>query len=376
MPLRGMDFSRSNQALSRFNQFLQYDLLDQFRSDRDVAILQVSDRLMRERQREGGEIEKGVAEFKSALTDKEAYTKAMLDYAKLPGADYEVAMARLATDPNLPPQYHDAAKSAAKSYAARILPLAKAAYNASRGITTWQDYTNLLEGGGYKGMEEGMKETGTNIRARMTAETARGEQAVQRERIGAEATGKTQAQQDKVTDRYIKWIDETTQFLVGEGVQGEAITGEMPIFLETKTRDPLSSEHRGYALTYLNQLKAKVMREGPDSLTDGNVAFITKVWNTPLVQGFVSERLKTAGTTRVAGPAKAGAATPGTPPISLETGNTAGETAEIQAQKKVNYINHYTELYIQSVFGGVRTPENIAQAKADATEFVEKYIIR
>ena len=141
-----LDFSSSKQTLARFNQFLSYDLLDQMRSDRDADLMRVQDKLMRERQVEAGRIDIGVAEYKSALTDKEAYTKAMLDYAKLPGADYRVSMARLATDPNLPPQYHEAAIQAAKDYAAEIIPLAQAAYNASRGTGTWEDYAAMQIG--------------------------------------------------------------------------------------------------------------------------------------------------------------------------------------------------------------------------------------
>lgn len=383
MPLRGIDFSRSNQAISRFNQFLQYDLLDQFRSDRDVAILSVSDRLQRERQAEEGERQKDIAEFKSNLTDKEAYTKAMLDIGKLPQYDYLVSMARLATDPNLPPQFHDQARGAAKEYAALIGPLAAAAYNASRGLTTWEDYQSLLYGGGFKGMEEGMKETGTNIRARITANTAAGEQAVGRERIAAEGAGRAQAQTDKATERYIKWIDDTTQFLVGEGVQGEAIVGAgMPIYLESKSRDPLSSEDRGKALTYLQQLRAKVMKEGPDSLTDGNVSFITKVWNTPGVQGYVSERLKKVeggvGGPPVAGNGR-GAAAPAAPARrggvpNPDTGMSEGDEEASVMQQRTDQVQQYASQWLQTMYPGADpktyTQDDWAKAKARAEAWV------
>jgi hypothetical protein len=382
MPLTGLDFSKSNRALSRFNEFLQYDLLDQMRSDRDVGILKVSDRLQRERQREAGEIDKDVAGFKSALSDKEAYLKAMLDIGQLPQYDYLVAMARLATDSNLPPQFHEQARGAAKEYAALIGPYSLALYNASRGQGDPDDAFAALKAGGIKGIEEWMKETGMNIRARQVAQTAAGEQAVQREKIAAEGEGRTAAATDKVTDRYIKWIDEAVQFLVGEGVQGEALTGDMPIYLETKTRDPLTSEHRGQALTWLNQLKAKVIREGADSLTDGNISFITKVWNTPSVQGFVTERLKkvdggAGGAAAAPAPTARGprGATGGLP--SPETGATPAEDQAAFEAIRTTLINQKIEEFINAVYGKgtTATPEILAEAKKHATEYVDTNIM-
>ena len=280
-----LDFSSSKQTLARFNQFLSYDLLDQMRSDRDADLMRVQDKLMRERQVEAGRIDIGVAEYKSALTDKEAYTKAMLDYAKLPGADYRVSMARLATDPNLPPQYHEAAIQAAKDYAAEIIPLAQAAYNASRGTGTWEDYAAMLKGGGFRGMEEAYKESGTNIRASRQAGIEEQKLGIEREKLTDVGAGRTQAAAEKMTDRYIKWIDDTVSYLVGEGVQGQAMTGEMPIYLESKSRDPLSSQDRGFALTHLQNIKAQILRQGYETLTDGQLSFVSKVYNTPAVQG-------------------------------------------------------------------------------------------
>jgi len=347
MPLRGLDFSRSNQAIARFNQFLQYDLMDQLRSDRDVGILQISDRLQRERQREAGQIEAGIAEFKSALTDKEAYIKAMLDISKLPEADYLMAMARLATDPNLPPQYHDAARNAAKKYASIAIPLAQAYYNASRGIGTATDAFNALQGGGVAGLTDYMKESGMNLRAQQVAKTAEDEQRLGYAKIAADVMGRTATAVEKKETAYIKWVDDTINFLVGEGVQGEALIGDMPIYLETKTRDPLSSTDRGKALTYLNRLKGQILNEGYASLTPGNLEFISKVWNTPAVQGYVSERLK--GGTPSPAPAagqrpRPGAAQPAPPSgavgqVNPETGATVEEENEAFAAIRRTLIN-------------------------------------
>ena len=58
------------------------------------------------------------------------------------------------------------------------------------------------------------------------------------------------------------------------------------------------------------------------------------------------------------------------------TGNTAADEAGIAAQKRQALVNHYTELYIQQVYGGARSPENIAQATADANEFISKFIMK
>jgi hypothetical protein len=348
--------------------------------------MKVSDKLMREREIERGEIDIGVARYKSALTDKEAYTKAMLDYAKLPGADYLITMARLATDPNLPEDMKPIAAAAAKQYAEMIIPLARAAQAASNGTGTWEDYAALLKGGGFKGMEEGYKESGTNRRANLAAEVDREKLDVEEKRLTDTGAGRTQAAAEKMTDRYIKWVDDTVSYLVGEGVQGQAMTGEMPIYLESKSRDPLSSQDRGFTLTHLQNINGQILRKGYDSLTDGQLAFISKVYNTPSVQGFVTEKLKTnppAPATPAAGarpprpggsPAPVAGGTQGG--LNPYTGNTAEETAGIAAQKRQALVNHYTELYIQQVYGGARSPENIAQATADANEFISKFIMK
>lgn len=374
-----LDFSSSKQTLARFNQFLSYDLLDQMRSDRDADLMRVQDKLMRERQVEAGRIDIGVAEYKSALTDKEAYTKAMLDYAKLPGADYRVSMARLATDPNLPPQYHEAAIQAAKDYAAEIIPLAQAAYNASRGTGTWEDYAAMLKGGGFRGMEEAYKESGTNIRASRQAGIEEQKLGIEREKLTDVGAGRTQAAAEKMTDRYIKWIDDTVSYLVGEGVQGQAMTGEMPIYLESKSRDPLSSQDRGFALTHLQNIKAQILRQGYETLTDGQLSFVSKVYNTPAVQGFVTEKLKEppAAGKRPPRPGAAGAPAPvagGTQGgLNPYTGNTAADEAGVRASRREGLFNHYVEFDIQNLFGGVRSAENKAKAEARANEFISLY---
>ena len=379
MPIR-LDFSRSNQALARFNQFLQYDLLDKMRSDRDVDIMKIQDKLMRERDLLRGEIDIGVAQYKSDLTDKESYTKAMLDYAKMPGADYRVAMARLATDRNLPPQYHDAAIQAAKDYAAEIIPLAQAAYNASRGIGTWKDYAAMVKGGGFKGMEEAYKETGTNIRAARQAGIEEQKLGIERERLTDVGAGRTQAAAEKMTDRYIKWVDDTVSYLVGEGVQGQAMTGEMPIYLESKSRDPLSSQDRGFALTHLQNIKTQILRQGYESLTDGQLSFISKVYNTPAVQGFVTEKLRTTPAAGTRPPRPGGALAPtagGTQGgLSPVTGATNQEYDQALGSVRQTWINQKAAEFIKAVYGEDQTtPEIQQEAIKYATEYVDTRIM-
>ncbi|MDO8348664.1 MAG: hypothetical protein Q7T30_00390, partial [Planctomycetota bacterium] len=270
MPIQ-LDFSRSNQALARFNQFLQYDLLDKMRTDRDVDVMKIQDRLMREREVEKGNIDIGVARYKSVLTDKEAYLAAYLDISKLPEFASDHAMAILATDENLPAQFHPAAREGAKRWAERILPLAQAHYRMSRGQATQEDFEALNKYAGFKGSEEGMKETGANIRASRTAGIEEQKIGIEREKLTDVGAGRTQAAAEKMTDRYLKWVDDTVSYLVGEGVQGAAMSGEMPIYLESKSRDPLSSQDRGFALTHLQNIKTQILRQGYESLTDGQL---------------------------------------------------------------------------------------------------------
>ena len=379
MPIQ-VDFSRSNQTLARFNQFLIYDLLDKLRSDRDADLMRVQDKLMREREIERGEIDIGVAQYKSALTDKEAYTKAMLDFAKLPGADYLVTMARLATDPNLPDDKKTIAVGAAKEYAAMIIPLAQAAQAASEGTGTWENYAALLKGGGFKGMEEGYKESGAGRRANLAAEVDREKMGIEERKLTDVGAGRTQAAAEKMTDRYIKWVDDTVSYLVGEGVQSQAMTGDMPIYLESKSRDPLSSQDRGFALTHLQNIKTQILRQGYESLTDGQLSFISKVYNTPAVQGFVTEKLRTTPAAGTRPPRPGGALAPtagGTQGgLSPVTGATNQEYDQALGSVRQTWINQKAAEFIKAVYGEDQTtPEIQQEAIKYATEYVDTRIM-
>ena len=373
MPIQ-LDFSRSNQTLARFNQFLSYDLLDQMRSDRDAGLMQVQDKLMREREVERGQIDIGVARYKSALTDKEAYTKAMLDFAKLPGADYLVSMARLATDPNLPQNYHTIAAGAAKEYAAIILPAAQAAQAASEGKGTWEDYDALIKAGGFKGMEEGYKESGTNRRANLAAEVDREKMGVEREKLGAAERGVSVKATDEKAKQYVDWIDKTVAFISGEGVKGNALVDAVLFLTGGKTRDPYAPEVYGKVLSDLQGLKRKILNNEP--LTRGNEDYIIKVWNARSLDASQAAGGAAGATGRPAETTQAPAAAGGGGVPNVETGLTGQDEAGITAQKRQALVNHYTELYIQQVYGGARSPENIAQATADANEFISKFIMK
>jgi len=377
-----LDFSRSNQTLARFNQYLMYDLLDQKKSDRDVALMNIQDRLMRERQVEAGQIDIGVAEYKSALSNDEAWTKAKLEFAKQPRFTYLNSWANMAGDTTVPEKYHQTIRDAVKARAEILGPVADAFQQASVGKMSWKNAYATLDAAGIGGITDVMQEAGTGRRANLAAEVDREKLGVEREKLTDVGAGRTQAAQDKVTERYLKWIEDTTQFLVGEGVQGEAITGDMPIYLEAKARDPLSSEDRGKALTYLQQLRAQVLRQGPDSLTDGNISFITKVWNTAGVQGFVSDKLKKVEggmQGSVAASAGKGAPAPverrgGLP--SPETGATTAEYDQALGAVRQTWINQKAAEFIKAVYGETpSTPEIQQEAMRYATEYVDTRIM-
>jgi hypothetical protein len=324
MPLQGLDFSRSNQALARFNQFLAYDLLDQNKSDRDVALMGIQDRLMRERQVEAGQIDMGVAEYKSALSNEESWTKAKLEFAKQPRFEYLNMWANMAIDKTVPEKYHPTIRNAVKERAAILGEMADAFQQASQGKMSWENAYAIGNAAGVKGLTEMTQEAGSNRRANLAAEVDREKLDVEEKRLTDTGAGRTQAAAEKMTDRYIKWVDDTVSYLVGEGVQGQAMTGEMPIYLESKSRDPLSSQDRGFTLTHLQNIKGQILRKGYGSLTDGQLAFISKVYNTPSVQGFVTEKLKTNPPAPATPAAGARPPRPGGSPAPIAGGTQGG----------------------------------------------------
>lgn len=400
MPLNA-DFSRSNRALARFNQFLQYDLLDQFRSDRDAALLQVSDKLQRERAVEQGQIDIGVAQYKSGLTEKEAYLKAALDISKQPHYDYLVSMAHMATDPNLPEQFKAQAKGAAEEYAKLILPLAEMAFKASRGEASWENYAAGIKGGGTKLMTDVMNESGQNYRANLGARTAeeanltsRDRNAVDRERIAADREGRDTASSDEVTKRYINMIETSIRHLEAQGVTPSQ--EKVPaIFMENKALNPLDKANQDKALTGLVDLWQRVSEGGAAALTPGNKTFIQRVWNAGAWQGATEEapaggvlkRLKSSqgstagrrGPTGAEGPVEipGGAPATGGGGINLETGSTPQEEQQAYAAIRRTLIEQKTQEFINAVYGQgtAPTPALLGEARKAAMEYVDSRLM-
>jgi len=377
-----LDFSRSNQTLARFNQFLAYDLLDQKKSERDVALMGIQDRLMRERQVQAGQIDIGVAEYKSALSNEESWTKAKLEAAKQPWFEYLNMWANMAIDETVPQKYHGTIRNAVKLRGEIIGRMADAFQQASQGKMSWENAYAIADSSGVKGLTEMTQEAGSGRRANLAAEVDREKMDIEERKLTDVGAGRTQAAAEKMTDRYIKWVDDTVSYLVGEGVQSQAMTGDMPIYLESKSRDPLSSQDRGFALTHLQNIKTQILRQGYESLTDGQLAFISKVYNTPAVQGFVSEKLKTtpAAGTRPPRPGGAGDLPPamgGTQGgLSPATGATNQEYDQALGSVRQTWINQKAEEFIKAVYGeAAPTPEIQQEAMRYATEYVDTKIM-
>lgn len=371
MPLQGLDFSRSNQALARFNQFLSYDLLDQMRSDRDVEVMKIQDRLMREREVEKGNIDVGVARYKSALTDKEAYTKAWIDLSAKPGMEADHMLAMLATNPDLPSEYQEAAKAAAKRWADAILPVAQAHYNVSRGAGTKEDFAVLNKFGGYKGAEEGYKEQGTNLRAERTAGIEEQKTAVEREKLGAAERGVSTKATDEKAKQYVDWIDKTVAFISGEGVKGNALMDTVMFLTGGKTRDPYAPDVYGKVLSDLQGLKRKILNGEP--LTRGNEDYIIKVWNARSLDAAKEPAPGPAGNAAPVAPV-AGGAGGGIP--SPETGTRPAEYDQALGAVRQTWINQKAAEFIKAVYGETPpTPEIQAEAMKYATEYVDTRIM-
>ncbi len=367
----GLDFSQSNKAIARFNQFLQADLLDQLSSDRDTMRLQVQDKLMRERAVEQGQIDMGVAGYKSALTDKEAYTKAMLDIAKMSEYDYLVSMARFATDPNIPDHLKPVTLNAAKEYGAMSRALALSYYNASRGKGNAIDAYEALRGGGMKGLTDWMQQNGMGVREGM--QQSRAEKA-EKAGVVADTTKAWQGQ-----------IRETRDFLVSQGVMGQAITGEMRIFMENKTLNPMNAEDQGYTLYHLNRIWQKVTDEGPGSVTPGEKNFIAQAWNvfaSNKAAGTMGEGIVQKPTTppAMAGAGRAAGALPpqapgaaAAPPVNPETGATPEQDLEMFRRLRGRlYRNKIPEIIRMKYGAGYSpTPAELRAVEKAAKKFVD-----
>lgn len=369
MPLKGMDFSRANQAFARFNQFLQYDLLDQQRTERDKGLMMIQDRLMRERQAEAGDIEKSVAEYKTGLSEREAYTKAIIDIDKMPKFSRLSALAHMSTNPNLPEEYHAETRKAVEEYAEVVKKLSMAYFMASRGQGSAEDAFNAADGGGLDGLTDWMQENATSWRH---AEGLK----FDREKLTAEGEGSEKAGQDEVTKRYISMLEKSIQHLETQGVQGTAMSGDVRIFMENKTLNPLSAENQDMALTGLIDLWQRVIDQGAGALTEGNKAFIRRVWSAgDWGERAANVRQPEGGAAPAGrGPVAAPAPAPARGGVNLETGATPTETAGVDEAARQTAINHYVDLFIEQIYGGRKDEATIREATMIATEFVDTKI--
>ncbi|HEC62490.1 MAG TPA: hypothetical protein ENI27_09615 [bacterium] len=118
--------------------------------------------------------------------------------------------------------------------------------------------------------------------ARFSAITRAGEPAIE-----AAATQKKD---------WLAFVTDIEDFLRGEGVKGGTLSERLKgLFSSGKLVDPLSSENRGAAFTYLGQIRAKLIQG--KTLTSGDIRFLTTVRNTAEIEGSVEEGIEGKGLT-------------------------------------------------------------------------------
>ena len=364
-----LDFTGSRAAIARFNQFLQYDLLDQMRSTRDAEMMQIQDKLMRERQVQAGEIEKDVAEYKSGLTERESYIKAMLDIAKLPEADYLVSMARMAMNPQLPPEFREQSKGAAAKYADMVMNLSLSYFKASHGIGNANDAYAALRGGGVKGLTDWMQENGINWRTTQqeTGTTGRTKMTEENKIAGERRKG------------YVDLVQASKVWLSSQGVIGESLTGDVRIFMENKTLNPVDKKDQSYALSMLTEIEMQLLDQGPDSLTPGQKKFISNSWN---AWGMNEARLG-MGAGAAPGAAPGAAATPGAAPPAGRQGAINAETGMTPQEERTLYTAMRKNLYATKLAEAIRmtygagyspTPQELREIKKAIKKYVDQRI--
>jgi len=271
MPL---DFSESRKAIQRFNQFLQYDMLDKRASQRRMRQEEYANTLAMGRMERGAELEGGLEEKKSGLRMAEAQRKVLLDIARDPRFDQITAMIHLGRVGELPPGTEHLAEEAQSEMKPMLEKLTNALFAVQKGETTPDNYNSLLDGFGSQAAQWATERTSVNINARR-------QQKIEEERnriagLTAGAGGFDIA--DKYRREQVKYIDDAQGFVANEGAQPsttalqrlmaqyQAVTGKAP--------DPLPSKLRGQVLQYLQEIK--------QSLKPGMVM-------TPLQERFVAE---------------------------------------------------------------------------------------
>ncbi len=96
---------------------------------------------------------------------------------------------------------------------------------------------------------------------------------------GAAARAPAEAQQKQ----WLAFVTDIEDFLRGEGVKGGELSDRLKgLFSSGKLVDPLSSENRGAAFTYLGQIRAKLIQG--ETLSSGDIRFLTTVRNTAEIE--------------------------------------------------------------------------------------------
>lgn len=184
---------------------------------------------------------------------------------------------------------------------------------------------------------------------------------------------------------YMDLVQSSKKYLVDQGIQGTALTGDVRIFLENKTLDPMNSKQRSYALFYLTTLEQQLLDQGPDSLTPGQKAFIASAWNTwGWNQGATAATpgAPGAGAPAGGGAAAGGGAPGGAPPAperppgapSAETGMTQDQEWTLYRQMRKNLYATKVQEALNMTYGAgySPTPDELKMIKKSIKKYVDE----
>jgi hypothetical protein len=282
MALR-INTSRLNDSLQRMMSFYMQNKLGELSNQRYMDTIAEQDRLMRERQAESemaahrGRVDQFGLDLRKAAEegiikalsqpDIEGYPSLIKHYAYL--GDTEKAKF-----------YADQLEEKIKPSVALVIQsrtgqrpdpntVEEAMMSADpKLVTDW-----IKEGGVQERFEKRLPID------QQQANTSAGNLALEREKFKVEqgAPGQVGMSDQK---SYIDVIDKATSYLIGQGVVGES--GGSALFSSGKVYDPMSSENRGKALMYLQEIKMQLIQRKP--LSEPQKRFITQVWNIPKVE--------------------------------------------------------------------------------------------
>jgi len=308
--------------------FLMQKKLGDLSQDRTMENYSEMDRLMRERSAEADVAAQRRATEQHGMTMKEIFTRGTIQAANETGLDADFKMAR-----NLEVQGDiEGAKRYYETAFKKALPYIQAQSKLATGKElTPDDVAANLIGGGVGGVEKGTSEAGQNRRSGISAGLERGRQGIDiqklnfdKEKFNAESGGGTGMTKDQ-RNAYIDMISDTEKFLIDQGVQGEAVSGNIrALFSSGKTLNPLSAGNQGKALTYLGEIRAQVIGGKPP--TPAQVNFVNSVKNVSRI-----------GETGVQPPPAETALAPSAPaaPAQAAPTHTVGERRTVQ----INGVN-------------------------------------